>query len=614
MTKRVLLLSMPFASVRYPSPALSLLKPIVEREGVACDVGYLNILFQAYSGNPDVYEGISDIMIIGEWVFGEELFGEKWAQSDRARLDRLSAPVLPDEFMLRAMRDDLARLRSMAGPFIRECMDAIKWDDYSIIGFTSVFSQHVASLALARRIKQRWPEKIIAFGGANCDDVMGKALLRLFPFVDWVFSGEADLSFPQAVTQWFSGRSPQGIPGVAYRHNGQIVEQCASDLPEVDTLPYPDFDDYFIALRKWAPAYLPFAPVSLEFSRGCWWGNKSQCIFCGLNRRTLHFRAKSPQRAEAEIKTLTARHKVHRVILTDSILDMRFFKTLLPALAEWRGLEELFVDTKANLNRDQMRMLKSAGVNLFQPGIESLDTEILAHMRKGTTLLQNVQFLKWAREYGLHPAWNLLCGFPGENPEAYRRMALLVPLLVHLRPPAIVSPVLLVRFSPMFEQSQEWRLKDVRAHAGYGSVYPFPQEDLDQLAYFFDYDFEGKDDIPTYINPVKREVRAWQQCWEHDEPPLLAFERQPEGKIAIYDTRPCRLSYRVELEGEIATAYLACDAARQFDSLAGEIRENRGKEHSADAALRRALDELVARRLMLREGDRYLSLATRSTP
>ncbi len=614
MTRRVLLLSMPFASVRYPSPALSLLKPIVEREGVACDVGYLNILFQAYSGNPDVYEGISDIMIIGEWVFGEELFGEKWAQSDRARLDRLSAPVLPDEFMLRAMRDDLARLRSMAGPFIRECMDAIKWDDYSIIGFTSVFSQHVASLALARRIKQRWPEKIIAFGGANCDDVMGKALLRLFPFVDWVFSGEADLSFPQAVTQWFSGRSPQGIPGVAYRHNGQIVEQCASELPEMDALPYPNFDDYFSAVSKWAPAHVPFAPVSLEFSRGCWWGNKSQCIFCGLNRRTLHFRAKSPQRAEAEIKTLTARHKVHRVILTDSILDMRFFKTLLPALAEWRGLEELFVDTKANLNRDQMRMLKSAGVNLFQPGIESLDTEILAHMRKGTTLLQNVQFLKWAREYGLHPAWNLLCGFPGENPEAYRRMAFLVPLLVHLRPPAIVSPVLLVRFSPMFEQSQEWRLKDVRAHAGYGSVYPFPQEDLDQLAYFFDYDFEGKDDIPTYINPVKREVRAWQQCWEHDEPPLLAFERQPEGKIAIYDTRPCRLSYRVELEGEIATAYLACDAARQFDSLAGEIRENRGKEHSADAALRRALDELVARRLMLREGDRYLSLATRSTP
>jgi len=574
----------------------------------------LNILFQALSGNPDIYEGIADIMIVGEWVFGEELFGEGWAQSDRARLDRLSAPVLPDGFALTELRDDLAHLRSMAGPFIRECTDAINWKDYGIIGFTSVFSQHVASLALARRIKERWPEKIIAFGGANCDEVMGKALLRLFPFVDWVFSGEADLSFPQAVTQWFSGKPPQGIPGIAYRHNGQISEQCAGDLPEMDALPYPDFDDYFSALRKWALAHLPFAPVSLEFSRGCWWGNKSQCIFCGLNRRTLHFRAKSPQRAEAEIKALTARHKTYRVILTDSILDMRFFKTLLPALAEWRGLEELFVDTKANLNRDQMRMLKSAGVNLFQPGIESLDSEILAHMRKGTTLLQNVQLLKWAREYDLHPAWNLLCGFPGENPEAYRRMALLVPLLVHLRPPAIVSPVLLVRFSPMFEQSHEWRLKNVRAHAGYGAIYPFPQEDLDQLAYFFDYDFEGKDHILAYVNPVKREVRAWQQRWEQDEPPVLAFEPQPEGKIAIYDTRPCRSSYRVELEGEIATAYLACDAARQFDSLASEIHEKRGKEHSADAALRRGLDELVARRLMLREGDRYLSLATRSTP
>lgn len=605
---------MPFASVRYPSPALSLLKPLLEREGLSCDVGYLNIVFQAYTGCPDVYEVVADLMVVGEWVFGEDLFGENWARSHRARLDALDAPLLPDGLELSAIRDSLTSLRSMAGPFIQECMDRVNWNDYSVIGFTSVFSQHVASLALARRIKERWPDKVIAFGGANCDEGMGKALLRLFPFVDWVFSGEADLSFPQAVTQWSAGRSLEGVPGVAYRRDGQIVEQSSGELPEMDSLPYPDFDDYFTALKKWAPAHLPFAPISLEFSRGCWWGGKSQCIFCGLNRRALRFRPKSPQRAEAEIKELTARYKVHRVILTDSILDMRSFKTLLPALAEWGGLEELFLDTKANLNRDQVRVLKSAGVTLFQPGIESLDTEILAHIRKGTTLWQNVQFLKWAREYGLYPAWNLLCGFPGENPEAYRRMASLIPSIVHLHPPAIVSPVLLVRFSPLFEQSQQWGLKDVRAHAGYRSVYPFSQEDLDELAYFFDYDFDGKDRIPAYIGPVRQEVQAWKQCWEQREPPLLAFERQPGGRTIIHDTRPCRLSYRVELEGEMAKAYLLCDATRRFDSLANEIREWRGKEYSGDSALRRGLDELVARRLMLREGDRYLSLAISSTP
>jgi len=597
---------MPFASVLGPSLALGLLKPLVEREGVPCDVSYLNIAFQAHSGRPDIYEEITHHHMMGEWAFGEELFGEKWAQSDRGRPEGLDI-ILPSGDS--KLRDNLTAFRAIAAPFIQECMEKVNWNDYTIIGFTSVFAQQVTSLALARRIKERWPDKIVAFGGANCDEVMGPALLRLFPFVDWVFTGEADLSFPQTVTQWFDGKPPEGIPGVSYRQGNQIIEQGPGQSPELDSLPYPDFDDFFAALKKWAPATLPCAYISLEFSRGCWWGEKSQCIFCGLNGRALKFRHKRPERAEAEIKGLTKRYDTGRVLATDAILDMRFFKTLLPALAKQKRLIELFVETKANLNREQVQILKSAGVKKFQPGIESLDSETLAYMHKGTTLLQNVQLLKWAREYGMSPNWNLLYGFPGENAEAYRRMALLIPSLMHLRPPDVVMPVLLQRFSPLFEQGQKWGLKDARAHTEYRLLYPFGQEDLDQLAYSFDYDFDAKDSMSDYSGPVEHQVEAWQQRWNRGEPPLLAFERQQRGKIVIYDTRPSRLSGRVKLEGEMSTIYLACDARRRFDSLANEIRKQRNKKYYGDTTLRRWLDELVARRLMLREKDWYLSLA-----
>lgn len=610
MMKRVLLINMPFASVRYPSPALSLLKSLLEKDGVPCDVAYLNIVFQAYSRRPDIYEGIADLMIIGEWVFGEELFGNKWALSDRGRIDAVDAPLLPDESTQKAIRNSLSGMRSMAGPFIKVCMDKVNWTDYDIIGFTSVYSQHVASLALARRIKDRWPEKIIAFGGANCEEGMGMALLRLFPFVDWVFNGEADLSFPHAVREWFAGRPPIGISGVAWRNDDQIIEQGSGQSPEMDSLPYPDFDDYFNSLKRNAPAYLPDVPIALELSRGCWWGKKSQCTFCGLNCKALHYRRKSPQRAESEIKTLTKRYKVDKVILTDSILEMSFFKTLLPALADWGGLEELFLEAKVNLTRNQVRILKSAGVTLFQPGIESMDSEILAYMRKGTTLLQNVQFLKYAREFGVYPTWNLLYGFPGESTEAYERMALLVPLITHLYPPIDLSPVLFVRFSPLFEQGHKWGMKNIRAHAGYQSIYPFDQKDLDELAYFFDCDFDGKDNIPTYIEPLKQQIMGWKQSWEQ-QPPILTFEQLPGEKVVIYDTRPCRKNDRETLEGEMAVAYLCCDSLRHFDSLSEELKQHRGNQYSGDTALRSCLDELVTRQIMLHENDRYLSLAMR---
>jgi ribosomal peptide maturation radical SAM protein 1 len=606
---------MPFVSVRYPSPALSLLKSILRESGVQCDVAYLNVLFQSYVGHPEIYEAIADFMIVGETVFGQELFDEQWGQSHRGRLEELDGPLLPAGPMRNSIRDALLELRTMAGPFLQMCLSQINWDHYDIVGFTSVYSQQVASLALARHIKQRFPDKVIAFGGASCEEEMGRGLLRLFPFVDWVFNGEADVSFPLAVKHWLDrGELPEDMAGVFYLCNGAIAGQEQGPSPDLDTLPYPDFDDYFKALKRWAPDYLPVAALSLELSRGCWWGRKSQCIFCGLNCKHLDYRRKSPQRAEAEIKALTARYGVKRLILTDSVLDMSAFKTFLPALAEWGGLEELFLEVRVGLKFDQLSMLKAAGVKSFQPGIESLDSEVLHLMNKGTTLLQNIQFLKWSRKLDLFPTWNLLYGFPGESQRAYERMADLIPSVVHLHPPMDVSPVLLVRFSPLFEQSREWGLTNVRAHGGYRSVYPFEQEDLNDLAYFFACDWEGRDAVSAYIGPLKEKVRAWMHYWEQPQPPSLTYRQLSGRQLAIFDARPGQRRQQVTLRDEAALAYAACEAAQPFDSLASSIRGWMGDEYPGDAALRRHLEELVADRLMLSESDWFLSLAVNPSP
>jgi 2-iminoacetate synthase ThiH len=52
------------------------------------------------------------------------------------------------------------------------------------------------------------------------------------------------------------------------------------------------------------------------------------------------------------------------------IIDMRYFRELLPLLAVADVDLSLFHEVKANLTRDQIRMLSEAGVNSIQPGIE----------------------------------------------------------------------------------------------------------------------------------------------------------------------------------------------------------------------------------------------------
>jgi len=614
--KRVILVCMPFASVSSPSLALSLLKPLVEEESIPCDIAYLNVAFRAYVKQADLYDKLADHgSEKNDWLFGEALFGSEWSRCGTAWRKPPETLPLPDDLdFLHAMQGDvtswcLSELQPAAAPFLQACMQDVRWADYGIIGFTSSCGQNVASLSLARHIKERWPERIIAIGGPNCDDEMGIALLRLFPFVDWAFSGEADLSFPQAVRQWCSGRPPEGIPGVAFRRDGEIIDQGSGRSIDLDALPYPDFGDYHAALQRWAQDRAASSFLPIELSRGCWWKERSQCIFCGVNRGMQRFRCKSLRRAKAEINTLHRRYGHRRLSLTDANANMELLEALLPDLADQGKLDGLSVVTKVGLNRKQLALLRDVGVKEIQTGIESLDSEMLAYMRKGTTLLENVQFLKWAKEYGLVPLWNLLYGFPGEDPLSYARMASFIPSLTHLPPPYNVRPVELHRFSPLFEQSEAWRIRNVRAPEFYRSIYPFSDADLVALAYCFEFDFDGKADIPSRFAPLRRELKSWQAGWGQSEPPLLTVERCGEEHLVIHDTRPSRSSLKLELNNELAIAYLACDARQRFDCLTAEMRQRFGTAYSGDAALRQGLDELVAQRIMLRDGDWYLSLA-----
>ena len=100
--------------------------------------------------------------------------------------------------------------RDAARPFIDWCADRIVAAEPRIVGLTSVFQQHLASLALAKRLKARLPDTHIVMGGANCEATMGVETVRQFPFVDAVVSGEADHVFAELASRAIraASRSP----------------------------------------------------------------------------------------------------------------------------------------------------------------------------------------------------------------------------------------------------------------------------------------------------------------------------------------------------------------------------------------------------------------------
>ena len=58
-----------------------------------------------------------------------------------------------------------------------------------------MFVQNAAALALARLLKERHPQLITVFGGANFDGEMGLEYVRALPWIDYAVLGEADETF-----------------------------------------------------------------------------------------------------------------------------------------------------------------------------------------------------------------------------------------------------------------------------------------------------------------------------------------------------------------------------------------------------------------------------------
>lgn len=99
-------------------------------------------------------------------------------------------------------------------------------------------------------------------------------------------------------------------------------------------------------------------------------------------------------------------------------------------------------------------------------------------------------------------------------------MKSVIPLIVHLNPPLDMIPVRLQRFSPLFMRPKEWGIRHIKADADYGLVYPFHQRDLNDIAFFFDFDFMGKANRVKHTQLIMEELQAWWECWNECEPPL----------------------------------------------------------------------------------------------
>jgi magnesium-protoporphyrin IX monomethyl ester (oxidative) cyclase len=393
------------------------------------------------------------------------------------------------------------------------------------------------------------------------------------------------------------------MPGCLCRD--EAATGAAAGPTAMDALPIPDYADYFAQLPWMSEAARVRPSIPFESSRGCWWGQKHHCTFCGLNGEGMAFRAKSAPRVLSEIETLHAEFGIGRFAATDNILGMSHIEGVLGRLAERpaHGFR-FFYEIKANMDEAQLEKLALAGTVWLQPGIESLSDPVLHLMRKGVSALLNLRLLRNCRELGVGLVWSILYGFPGEPRDAYDAVAKMVPLLEHLQPPVGCGRIRLDRFSPNFERAAEIGFRNVTPMPAYGAIYDVPDEDLFDLAYFFEGDAPDAAREQDLVS-LKAASAAWRARW-FDQPfaPQLTMTAVGTAHL-VSDTRACALQpFYCPTPAEIAVLNLLrnpCTRLSVIEQLADRLDA---------ASVEAALDAILARRFAIEIDGRVLSLVT----
>ena len=609
---RVALVNMPFSFSKYPSIQLGTLSALLKSQGIPVDCHHLNVRFAHKIGVP-LYEMICEKRaLFGEWLFSYLLFRDN---PKRTEYPKVFKPVF--EQIARQSGHSIAYFEEMATKiapqFLTWALTTIDWGQYTLVGFTSTFDQNVASLTMAKLIKDLYPNVTIIFGGANYDGEMGMEYFRAFPFIDHVVVGEGEVAFPALARQVLGKRSNDVPEGVAYRQDGQLRltpnRALFSDFSKTGP---PDYDDYYHLLAELGGAAQGLDRILLyEGSRGCWWGEKHHCTFCGLNAQSMKFRAKSPEQVAQEMTYLSHRYDTARFRLVDNIIDMTYIDQLFGKFAANHCDLDVFIETKSNLHKNQIRTLAVGGVKCMQPGLESLSLTQLKAMDKGVTPIQNIVCLKWSFYYRISVSWNILLGFPGETNEDYLRQIDLIPSLLHLQPPEATGKFWLERFSPYHARPHEYGVRMTGPGLAYEYIYDARQVDLQKIAYDFEYELENWPVDPHIYQELVAAVEGWQRLHASNDKPFLYYSKALDY-VTVYDGRNPKAPSRRRYDGLAAVVIEICNEAPKS---AEQIRTAlAGHTDAREDALSSLLTDLVAKRVLYEERGKYFTLAVPEHP
>jgi radical SAM superfamily enzyme YgiQ (UPF0313 family) len=624
------LVAMPLAYPLHPSSQLGYLHGFAEqafheRVTVRSHHAFLPIL-HAFAGE-EMGRFFEDYSLVGE-----EILYLACCLSARSHGETLGPALLYDQALERynAFRESveneaqqqlvpidhetLQRLCEAMESYVEERLaPALGEDCLNVVGFTASFCQVFGSVFAARHLRRITDRPaLFLFGGSSYSLPEGSRTLHAWGVDGLLVSGSGEEPLRQILEACLELRAEEdALAALAARRilnvqrAGAPHERVDLKMPRgyMDTLPVPEYRDYFEALRTvcqddkaYRFACENLVSIPLEGSRGCF----AKCDFCHNPNITSEFRTLSGQTVAARALALTRHYQVPDVTFVDSVSNTWAESYADCLLAQ--GIElKAFMELRVHAPETFWTKLALCGATALQLGIEAVSPPLLTKMRKRTTVMQNLAATKYMAELGTRNASNLIIDHPEASVADVIETQRVISLLEHF-PLFNLSRFVVSYASPLYEELSEERKAQLRRG------FEWMPRELDDFGWPRHLSYTWPD---KWRHPAV--VEAWLrfQCWyaRHIQELSLrlqapAFMVEEDGEdLVLTDSRFGREdTYR--LTGVQARVYEACHQPRTAASVAKFLGL---AEDVANAMLK----ELEERKALLATEGRFLSVALR---
>lgn len=289
-----------------------------------------------------------------------------------------------------------------------------------IVGLSVCFQSRAQEfIALARRIKQLHPEKLIVAGGhyASC---AAQELLEHHPELDIIAIHEAEQTLLEIVAAATNLKDDlPKITGIAYREDDQVrFTPKRRTLDDLDTLPFPERHGRIHAIAG--------VPTSfLMGSRGCY----ENCAYCCIT--TLHnlapgkkFRQRSVELIADEMAELYRERGTRQFVFHDDnflVPSVAHNKTRIEGFDKAfksRGMDDIALLIKcrpADANLEVIGRLKEMGLVRIFMGIESATEMGLLTLDRHQTVGQSTKALEICAELDISAQFTIMTFNPDAN-------------------------------------------------------------------------------------------------------------------------------------------------------------------------------------------------------